>query len=148
MSTVADLASRFVDPKDVAWQQTPYPGIEFKPLLVDKPSGIMTLLMRMAPGDAALAAKSRDMMERQLSHMVRLIDDLLDISRVSRNKLELRRSRVLLADAVSSAVETVRPAIEAAGHELSVSLPPEPVPCGSPPWITNPSMMRWKIVLL
>jgi anti-sigma factor ChrR (cupin superfamily) len=50
MSTVADLASRFVDPKDVAWQQTPYPGIEFKPLLVDKPSGIMTLLMRMAPG--------------------------------------------------------------------------------------------------
>lgn len=50
MSTVADLASRFVDPKDAAWQKTPYPGIEFKPLLVDKASGVMTLLMRMAPG--------------------------------------------------------------------------------------------------
>ena len=67
------------------------------------------------------------MMERQLGHMVRLIDDLLDVSRISRNKMELRRSRVLLADVVSSAVETARPAIEAAGHELTVSLPPEPV---------------------
>src|SRR5439155_24458352 len=46
----------------------------------------------------------------------------------SQNKLELRRSRVLLADIVSSAVETARPAIEAAGHELIISLPPEPVP--------------------
>ncbi len=67
------------------------------------------------------------MMDRQLAHMVRLIDDLLDVSRISRNKMELRRSRVLLADVVSSAVETARPAIEAAGHELTVSLPPEPV---------------------
>ena len=66
-------------------------------------------------------------MDRQLSHMVRLIDDLLDVSRISRNKMELRRSRVLLADVVSSAVETARPALEAAGHELTVSLPPEPV---------------------
>jgi CheY-like chemotaxis protein len=67
------------------------------------------------------------MMERQLAHMVRLIDDLLDVSRISRNKMELRRSRVLLADVVSSAVETARPAVEEAGHELTVSLPPEPV---------------------
>src|SRR6185295_12502231 len=66
-------------------------------------------------------------MDRQLSHMVRLIDDLLDISRVSRNKMELRRSRVLLADVVSSATETARPALEAAGHELTVALPPEPI---------------------
>src|SRR6185295_6319778 len=72
-------------------------------------------------------AQTRAMMDRQLSHMVRLIDDLLDVSRISRNKIELRRSRVLLADVVSSAVETARPALEAAGHELTVSLPPEPV---------------------
>ena len=85
-------------------------------------------VMRLAAGDAHAVAKSRDMMDRQLSHMVRLIDDLLDVSRISRNKMELRRSRVLLADIVSSAVETARPAIEAAGHELTVSLPPEPVP--------------------
>ena len=59
-------------------------------------------------------------MDRQLTHMVRLIDDLLDVSRISRNKMELRRARVPLADVVGSAVETARPAIEAAGHELTV----------------------------
>ncbi|HZM32931.1 MAG TPA: cupin domain-containing protein [Burkholderiales bacterium] len=50
MNTVADLASRFVDAERLAWQNTPYAGIEFKPLLVDKASGLMTLLLRMAPG--------------------------------------------------------------------------------------------------
>jgi CheY-like chemotaxis protein len=59
--------------------------------------------------------------------MVRLIDDLLDVSRVSRNKMELRRARVSLADVVNSAVETARPLIDAAGHDLSLSLPPRPV---------------------
>jgi PAS domain S-box-containing protein len=84
-------------------------------------------VIRLAAGDGNLIAKTRDMMDRQLSHMVRLIDDLLDISRIGSNKMDLRRSRVLLADVVSSAVETARPAIEAAGQELTVSLPPEPV---------------------
>jgi PAS domain S-box-containing protein len=84
-------------------------------------------VMRLASGDSDAVAKSRDIMDRQLSHMVRLVDDLLDVSRISRNKMELRRSRVLLADVVSSAVETARPALEAARHELTVSLPPEPV---------------------
>jgi PAS domain S-box-containing protein len=84
-------------------------------------------VMRLASGDPHVVARSRDIMARQLSHMVRLIDDLLDVSRISLNKIELRRSRVLLADVVSSAVETARPAIEAAGHELTVSLPPEPI---------------------
>jgi PAS domain S-box-containing protein len=85
-------------------------------------------VMRLASGKPEVVSRARDMMDRQLSHMVRLIDDLLDVSRISRNKMELRRSRVLLADVVSSAVEIARPAIEAAGHELTVSLPPEPVP--------------------
>jgi PAS domain S-box-containing protein len=84
-------------------------------------------LMRRVAGDANAVAQARDMMDRQLGHMVRLVDDLLDASRISQNKMELRRSRVLLADIVSSAVETARPAIEAAGHELIISLPPEPV---------------------
>ena len=84
-------------------------------------------VMRLAAGDADALAKSRNIMERQLSHMVRLVDDLLDVSRISRNKMELRRTRVLLADVVSSAVETARPALEGAGHELTVSLPPEPI---------------------
>jgi PAS domain S-box-containing protein len=84
-------------------------------------------VMRLAAGDGNLVAKTRDMMDRQLSHMVRLIDDLLDISRIGSNKMDLRSSRVLLADVVSSAVETARPALEAAGQELTVSLPPEPI---------------------
>jgi CheY-like chemotaxis protein len=66
------------------------------------------------------------MMVRQVGHMVRLIDDLLDISRINRSKMELRRSRVL-ADVINSAVETARPLIDAAGHNLLISLPPEPV---------------------
>jgi PAS domain S-box-containing protein len=84
-------------------------------------------VMRLAAGDAALVANTREMMARQLSHMVRMIDDLLDVSRIRSNKMELRRSRVSLADVVSSAVETTRPALEAARHKLTVSLPPEPV---------------------
>jgi CheY-like chemotaxis protein len=66
-------------------------------------------------------------MERQLAHMVRLIDDLLDISRINSNKMELRRARVLLADVVRDAVEGARPTVEAGGHELIVSLPADPV---------------------
>ena len=84
-------------------------------------------VMRLASGDANAVARTRDMMDRQLSHMVRLIDDLLDVARISRNKMELRRSRVLLADVVSSAVETARPALEAFGHKLRIALPPEPI---------------------
>lgn len=84
-------------------------------------------VMRLAPGDAACVGEARAMMERQLSHMVRLIDDLLDVSRLSQKKLRLQKSRVLLADVIGIAVETARPAIEGAGHELTVSIPPEPV---------------------
>ncbi|HEY2909428.1 MAG TPA: ATP-binding protein, partial [Gemmataceae bacterium] len=84
-------------------------------------------VLRLAGADADAGAPTRAMMERQLAHMVRLIDDLLDVSRISTNKMELRRSRVLLADALSSAVETARPAIEEAGHELTLALPQEPV---------------------
>jgi PAS domain S-box-containing protein len=84
-------------------------------------------VMQLAAGDADTIAQAHAMMDRQLGHMVRLIDDLLDVSRINQNKMELRRSRVLLADVASSAVETARPAIEAAGHELIVSLPRQPI---------------------
>jgi PAS domain S-box-containing protein len=84
-------------------------------------------IMRLAGGDANAVAQARGMMERQLGHMVRLIDDLLDVSRISQNKMEIRRARLLLSDVIRSAVETARPAIEAAGHELTISLPAEPV---------------------
>ncbi|HEX4613741.1 MAG TPA: PAS domain S-box protein, partial [Urbifossiella sp.] len=77
--------------------------------------------------DRATRDRSQKMMDRQLAHMVRMIDDLLDVSRIGRNKMELRRARVALADVVGSAVETARPAIEEAGHELTVALPEQPV---------------------
>ena len=84
-------------------------------------------VMRLASGDAEAVHEARAMMERQLAHMVRLIDDLLDISRINSNKMELRRARVLLADVVNDALEGARPTIEAGGHELIISLPAEPV---------------------
>ncbi len=85
-------------------------------------------VMRLAGDrDAEAVVQARAMMERQLTHLVRLVDDLLDVSRISRNKLELRRERVLLADVVSSAVETARPMIEAANHDLQITLPAGPV---------------------
>jgi PAS domain S-box-containing protein len=77
--------------------------------------------------DPAVVAKAGVMMERQLSHMVRMIDDLLDISRMSRNKLRLQKGRILLADVVNHALEVASPAVAAAGHALHVSLPSEPV---------------------
>ena len=84
-------------------------------------------VLRLAGGDADTVTQVRAMMDRQLGHMVRLIDDLLDISRIGQNKIELRRARVPLAAIIDSAVETARPSIEAEGHELSVSLPTDPL---------------------
>lgn len=84
-------------------------------------------VLRLAGGDAETIAQVRDMMDRQLDHMVRLIDDLLDVARISQSKMELRRSRVPLAAVIDSAVETARPSIEAQRHDLQVTLPEEPV---------------------
>jgi len=84
-------------------------------------------VMKLATGDAGAVERARGMMERQLSQMVRLIDDLLDVSRITRGKLALRRERVDLAAVVQSAVEASRPLVEASAHRLTVALPPEPV---------------------
>jgi PAS domain S-box-containing protein len=84
-------------------------------------------VMRLAGSHGEAVEQVRGMMERQLGHMVRLIDDLLDVSRISRNKMELRRDRILLSDVIASAIETARPAIDAAGHEFVVALPPAPI---------------------
>jgi signal transduction histidine kinase len=66
-------------------------------------------------------------MERQLNHLVRLVDDLLEVSRITRGKIELRRSRIDLGAVILSAVETSRPAIEAGRHGFDMSLPAEPL---------------------
>jgi signal transduction histidine kinase len=70
---------------------------------------------------------ANEVIERQVSHLARLVDDLLDVSRISRGTVELRRERVSLASVVEAAVESSRPAIEHARHELAVMLSPEPI---------------------
>jgi CheY-like chemotaxis protein/two-component sensor histidine kinase len=72
-------------------------------------------------------ARARGVMERQLQQMVRLIDDLLDLSRISRGKVELRKERLSLSSVLESALETVKPALQASGRNLVVDLPGEPV---------------------
>ncbi len=83
-------------------------------------------VIKLAPGSAA-AARALPVMERQLSHMVRLIDDLLDVSRINNGKIVLRLERVSLQDVAASAVEASRSLIDVAGHTLTVALPDEPV---------------------
>lgn len=69
----------------------------------------------------------REIMERQVQQMTRLIDDLLDVSRITRGKIKLRTQRIDLATVISSAIETVQPLIAAGGHQLTVSIPKEPI---------------------
>jgi PAS domain S-box-containing protein len=84
-------------------------------------------LMKRAVGQPETIDRTLSMMERQLAQMVRLLDDLLDVSRISRGKLELRKERLLLATVLDSAVETSGPLIGQMGHELTVSLPEQPL---------------------
>lgn len=83
-------------------------------------------IIRLSPGQEA-KDQARSMMERQLGQMVRLVDDLMDVSRITRGKVELRKERVQLSALMESAVETSRPLIEQMGHELTVTLPEHPV---------------------
>ena len=83
-------------------------------------------ILRLAP-DGEDALEIREMMERQLAHMVRLIDDLLDVSRISRGKFELKRELVQVQDVLDHAIETSQPLIEAGRHELIIQPPNEPV---------------------
>jgi len=73
-------------------------------------------VMRLAAGNPAAVAKAQDMMERQLGHMVHLVNDLLDVARISSGKLELRRERAPLKAVISSAMETALPHIEKGRH--------------------------------
>ncbi|HMV83162.1 MAG TPA: PAS domain S-box protein [Blastocatellia bacterium] len=84
-------------------------------------------VLRMAENDAEVAEQARTLMERQLQQMVRLIDELLDLSRISRGKIELRKEPVDISAVLRNALETSRPLIQASHHQLTVQLPPEPV---------------------
>jgi PAS domain S-box-containing protein len=76
---------------------------------------------------ALAASQAQDIIERQFAHLVRLVDDLLEVSRITHGKIDLRTERLELATVISSAVETVRPLIDAAAQRLEVDLPSQPL---------------------
>jgi PAS domain S-box-containing protein len=84
-------------------------------------------VMKRAGDDGAVVQRARDTMERQLAQLVRLVDDLLDLNRITHNRLELRTQPVDLASVLQQALEASRPLAEAAQHTLQVTLPDEPI---------------------
>jgi len=84
-------------------------------------------VMRMARGNPDVIEHSRAVMDRQLAHLVHLVDDLMDVSRITRGKLELRRAELALEAVLQAALETSRPLIEAARHDLTLNMPRTPV---------------------
>ncbi|WP_310570188.1 PAS domain S-box protein [Gemmatimonas sp.] len=84
-------------------------------------------IIKLAQTDARMLEKAGAMMERQVEQMTRLIDDLMDVSRISQGKIQLRKSIMPLADVVQSAVESSRALIDAQGHDLVVDVPTEAI---------------------
>ncbi|WP_296352779.1 PAS domain-containing sensor histidine kinase [Ramlibacter sp.] len=86
----------------------------------------VTIMQLETVGSPALR-NCRDVIDRQLTHITRLVDDLLDVGRLTTGKIKLRRELVRFADVVARSVETVRPVVEARRHTLRLDLPPAPV---------------------
>lgn len=84
-------------------------------------------IMRIHDGEPTRVTRSREIIERQIEHMTRLIDDLLDVSRITRGKIELREQPLLLSSVIEQAIESARPLIDERGHRISLDLPSEPV---------------------
>lgn len=84
-------------------------------------------ILRIGGTDGEAAVRTLSMMDRQLGHITHLVDDLMDVARVSSGKVALRLERVPLREVVDAAVETSRQAIEAGGHQFALSMPPEPL---------------------
>ena len=74
-----------------------------------------------------LQQQARAIIERQVGQLTRLVDDLLEVSRITTGRIQLRQERVAVSGVVERAVETVRPLIDQRRHELTVSLPPQPI---------------------
>jgi len=84
-------------------------------------------IIQMMCAERPTTRLAHQMMERQVSHLVCLVNDLLEISRITRGAIELRRERIEIGAVVDGAVETSRPFIEAAGHRLHIDMPSEPI---------------------
>ena len=91
------------------------------------PMSNMLEVLKRADGDTEILNRAHETIERQLGQMVRLVDDLLDLNRITHDRLELRRSEVELSSVIQQAVEVARPLIDAASHNLIVDLPAEPI---------------------
>jgi PAS domain S-box-containing protein len=84
-------------------------------------------LLRLRDNQDGELNQLHEILRRQVSHMSHLVDDLLEISRITQGKLELRKARVDVASALREAVESVRPLMQASSHELAITLPAEPI---------------------
>ena len=84
-------------------------------------------LLKAASIQEPVVVRVSAVMERQLNHLMRLVNDLLEVSRITRGLIEVQRELLDLAFIVHSAIDTSRPVLDAAGHQLSVELPTEPV---------------------
>jgi PAS domain S-box-containing protein len=84
-------------------------------------------IMRLAADDASAVEQARGTIERQLQHLTRVVDDMIDVSRVTRNTLTLRRERVDLGSVIRQALETCGPTFDAMQHEVEVTLSPSPL---------------------
>lgn len=84
-------------------------------------------LMRVTADNPASTARIREMMARQLDHLVHLVDDLLDVARINTGKIEPKKTRVLLKDIVLNAVETALPGMEGKNHVFGMHIPDEPI---------------------
>jgi len=91
------------------------------------PMSNMLEVVKRANGDGEILKRAHETIERQLGQMIRLVDDLLDLNRITHDRLELRRSEVELSSVIQQAVEVARPLVDAAGHKLSIELPDEPI---------------------
>jgi PAS domain S-box-containing protein len=97
------------------------------------PLSNMLAVLKLAGDDQDRRANAVETMDRQLTHLVRLVDDLLDLSRITHNRIELRRGRVELSSIIQQAVHTSRPLIDAAGHRLNLALSREPIHLNADP---------------
>src|SRR4029078_8917153 len=91
------------------------------------PMSNMLEVLKRSNRDRNVLTEALGTFERQLSQMIRLVDDLLDLNRITHDRLELRRSEVELSSVIQQAVEVARPLVDSAGHHLTVELPDEPI---------------------
>jgi signal transduction histidine kinase/CheY-like chemotaxis protein len=94
---------------------------------------LYAIALQKREADPARQTRGRDVIERQAAHLVRLIDDLLDVSRINRGLVELKREVVDLAPLLAQAIEAATPGLERARHRLSVQLPGTPAPVDADP---------------